>query len=227
MVLRLFSINILRRNCRTLLSIINPFHIPLHKIWENTGFRWTVFSPIRTESTILSFCRRKRVSQNPYFRILYAMFPFVNLFSCKAISFIFNGFIFLFLAIFDRFYQNISDFKMTVDYILHDPNERQGLQNSEVNRRCSVKKVFLKILQNSQENTCGRTFFLNKVASLRQQHLWWLLLFHPAQFSGIAPTFEVCPLCSRRTQRTYITRLILSSQLRIMLLYWTHHLSES
>ena len=30
-------------------------------------------------------------------------------------------------------------------------------------RRCSVKKVFLKILQNSQEKTCGRVSFLIKL----------------------------------------------------------------
>ena len=32
-----------------------------------------------------------------------------------------------------------------------------------VARRCSVKKVFLKISQNSQENTCARAFFNNVV----------------------------------------------------------------
>ena len=31
-------------------------------------------------------------------------------------------------------------------------------------RRCSVKKVFLEILQNSQGSTCARVFFYNKVA---------------------------------------------------------------
>ena len=30
-------------------------------------------------------------------------------------------------------------------------------------RRCPVKKVFLKIFQNSQENTCARAFFLIKL----------------------------------------------------------------
>ena len=33
-----------------------------------------------------------------------------------------------------------------------------------VMRRCFVKKVFLKISQNSQENIYARTFFFNKVA---------------------------------------------------------------
>ena len=31
-------------------------------------------------------------------------------------------------------------------------------------RRCSVKEVFLEISQNSQENTCARASFFNKVA---------------------------------------------------------------
>ena len=37
-----------------------------------------------------------------------------------------------------------------------------------VAQRCSVKKVFLEIWQNSQENTCVRVFF-NKVAGPRPQ----------------------------------------------------------
>ena len=49
--------------------------------------------------------------------------------------------------------------------------------------RCSVKKVFLEISQNLQENTCGRVSFLIKLhfaKFLRTpsfiEHLWWLLL---------------------------------------------------
>ena len=34
---------------------------------------------------------------------------------------------------------------------------------------CSVKKVFLEILQNLQESTCARASFLNKVAGLRPE----------------------------------------------------------
>ena len=45
-------------------------------------------------------------------------------------------------------------------------------------QRSSVKKVFLKILQNSQENRC---FAVNFMKFLRTpffiEHLWWLLLF--------------------------------------------------
>ena len=29
------------------------------------------------------------------------------------------------------------------------------------NQRCSVKKVFLEILQNSHDNTCAKVFFLS------------------------------------------------------------------
>ena len=44
-------------------------------------------------------------------------------------------------------------------------------------RNCSGKKVFLKISQNSQENTCARVFFFNKFAGLRpatllKKRLW-------------------------------------------------------
>ena len=39
----------------------------------------------------------------------------------------------------------------------------QAMQTEGVAQRCSVKKVFLAILQNSQENTCARVSFFNKV----------------------------------------------------------------
>ena len=53
--------------------------------------------------------------------------------------------------------------------------------------KCFVKKVFLKISQDSLENTCARGSFLNKVAGLANfakflrapifiEHLWWLFL---------------------------------------------------
>ena len=73
-----------------------------------------------------------------------------------------------------------------------------------VTQRCSVKKVFLEISQNSQENTCARVSFLMKLQveacnfikneTLAQvfscelceisknnfliEHLRWLLLYH-------------------------------------------------
>ena len=38
-------------------------------------------------------------------------------------------------------------------------------------QRCSLKKVFLEILQNSQESTCVRVSFFNKIAGLRADTL--------------------------------------------------------
>ena len=48
----------------------------LHKICENTGFQWHIFSRISTKSTILSLYGRIRVSENPYSRIFYAVFSY-------------------------------------------------------------------------------------------------------------------------------------------------------
>ena len=46
----------------------------------------------------------------------------------------------------------------------HAPNGWNRLFTSEaVARRCSVKKVFLEISQNLQENTCARFSFLIKL----------------------------------------------------------------
>ena len=44
-------------------------------------------------------------------------------------------------------------------------------------QKCSVKKVFLQIWQNSQENTCARVSFLIKLQPpFHTEHLWRLLL---------------------------------------------------
>ena len=42
-----------------------------------------------------------------------------------------------------------------------DRLDRQGIE--AVPQRCSVKKVFLEILQNSQKNICARVSFLIKL----------------------------------------------------------------
>ena len=59
----------------------------LHKICENTGFHWPVFSSIRTELYILSLHRRIWVSENPYLRIFYADSKYKTL-NMKFLSFI-------------------------------------------------------------------------------------------------------------------------------------------
>ena len=56
-----------------------------------------------------------------------------------------------------------------------------------IDQRCSVKKVFLEIVQNSQENTCARVSF-NKVAGFLItlffiEHLRQLLLLQDLSFT--------------------------------------------
>ena len=41
-------------------------------------------------------------------------------------------------------------------------------------RRCSAKKVLLKISQNPQKHACIRVSFFNKVAGFFRGHLQWL-----------------------------------------------------
>ena len=59
-----------------------------------------------------------------------------------------------------------------------------------VTRRCSVKKVFSKISQNSQENTCARVSFLIKLhqdEALFKKRLWHRCF--PADFATFFRTF--------------------------------------
>ena len=60
----------------------------LHKICENTGFQWPVFSRIRTKSVILSLYGRIQVAENLYFCIFYAVsgFSFVLLLTVFLIT---------------------------------------------------------------------------------------------------------------------------------------------
>ena len=79
-------------------------------------------------------------------------------------------------------------------------------------QKCSVKKVFLEISQNSQENTCARVtgirpvtlfkkrlwrrcFPVNCVKFLRTpfiiEHFWWLLLQKRIQYLSKAVTFRI------------------------------------
>ena len=53
--------------------------------------------------------------------------------------------------------------------------ERKLVQTEAVAQRGSVKKVLLKISQNSQKNVCARVFSFKKKTFFRE-HLRWLLL---------------------------------------------------
>ena len=53
----------------SILSIVS-----LHKLFENKGFHWPVFSRIRTKSLILSLYRRIQVIDSPCSRIFYTVY---------------------------------------------------------------------------------------------------------------------------------------------------------
>ena len=56
----------------------------------------------------------------------------------------------------------------------HDKTIKTRKSAEAVIQRCSVKKVFLEISQNSQEDTCARVSFLIKLrsATLSKKRLW-------------------------------------------------------
>ena len=54
-------------------------------------------------------------------------------------------------------------------------------------QRCSVKKVFLEILQNSQENTCARVSFLIK---LQASGFFWIPFFLIVEVSFLHSLYE-------------------------------------
>ena len=64
-----------------------------------------------------------------------------------------------------------------------------------VTRRCSVKKLFLKISQNSQESTCVRAFTLNVWECSEYASVWLhklFLVFYPQINNNHASTFCKC-----------------------------------
>ena len=81
--------------------------------------------------------------------------------------------------------------------------------------RCSVKKVFLEILQNSQESTCTRVSFLikSRAATLLKKRLWQRCF--PVNFAKFLSTpFVIKRLCRLllflgRTSFLYVVRNVL------------------
>ena len=71
---------------------------------------------------------------------------------------------------------------MVVQYTLRTISYVKTHRYTEaVGQRCSEKMLFLKISQNSQENTCARVPFLKKrlwynCFPFFTEHLWWLFL---------------------------------------------------
>ena len=64
---------------------------------------------------------------------------------------------------------------------------------------CSVKKVFLEISQNSQENTRARVSFLIKL----QAKFSWQEIFVPRKFCGFAIEISVKYPSSKYTKYTF------------------------
>ena len=91
-------------------------------------------------------------------------------FNFEHISHFFLGFL-LFTFLNSKFRCEISIYFAVNSSTLQRQLERYHgriLTYRSTRQRCSVKKVFLEISQNSQENTCARVFF-NKVAGLRPE----------------------------------------------------------
>ena len=69
-------------------------------------------------------------------------------------------------------------------------NYNKKIPQEAVAQRCSVKRVILEIVQNSQENTCARVSFSIKLqtpATLLKRRLWHRCL--PANFAKLLRTF--------------------------------------
>ena len=96
---------------------------------------------------------------------------------------------------------DVSNFLESILYVLYSTHSFL----EAVIQGCFVKKVFLEILQKSQENNCARVSFFNEAAGLRLwhrcfpvnfaeflrtrffiEHLWWLLLCY---------VIICCPVC--------------------------------
>ena len=94
------------------------------------------------------------------------------------------------------------------------------LKPEAVTRRCSVKKVFLKISQNIQENSSARVSFLIKLQAGRLQlikkRLWhWCF---PVNFTKFVTTPYICNI-------SYITPPVVASVKLTFLLFFFSHLT--
>ena len=97
-------------------------------------------------------------------------------------------------------------------YILYYVLYQRSYYAKSSHRRCSVKKVLLEISKNSQENTCGRVFFL-RPATLFKNRLW-----HRC-FSVNFENFLGTPFLQNTSRRLLLLCIILSSPLFSLLFY--------
>ena len=85
------------------------------------------------------------------------------------------------------FYQHRQKFvkKCVGRYLLWQIIIQLNYDSEPAAQRCSVKKVFLKVSQNSQENTCARVSFLTKM-QVSAKRLWHR--YFPVNFVKILRT---------------------------------------
>ena len=94
---------------------------------------------------------------------------------------------------------------------------KHGFANPEVvARRCSIKKAFLRILQNSQENTCTRVSFFNKFSGFRPATLLKKSLWHRCYLVNFVKFsknifFYRTPLVAASPNRGYLHRAIVKA----------------
>ena len=79
--------------------------------------------------------------------------------------------------------------------------DRTFITAEAVVQRCSVKKVFLKISQNSQENTCARVSFLIKFQAWDLQLCWkeTLAQVFSCEFREVTPFYRAPPVVASVT----------------------------
>ena len=111
--------------------------------------------------------------------------------------------------------------------IIPDKSKNTLHKNRSSHRRCSVRKMFLEMSQNSQENTCARVSFLIKACNFIKkealaqvfsckfceilkntfytEHLWWLLLDRTTHFTKITRWYLACsPFFSGPRPETFL-----------------------
>ena len=76
----------------------------------------------------------------------------------------------------------------------------QSIFQETLARRCSVKKVFLEISQNSQENICARVSFVIKLQALAQVFSSGTGVF----YSKNSFSFRTPPVAASAFQKYYI-----------------------
>ena len=140
-----------------------------------SSWSWRVFANKRNQKYMPLTKIRYKLKKQSWHKISYLCFSMLQLkrswdkriFFYNQISF---PFFFSCTCLMGKFkkteYNPICKVFTEVFLIARIPHSTFLISKADV-QRCSVKKVFLKISQNSQENTCARVSFLIKLQVLR------------------------------------------------------------